>query len=68
MMLAEWVVYLLAAYAIAGLIFGVAFVSAAVDRIDADTKGTSLGFRLIILPGAAALWPILLTRLIRSRS
>ena len=66
MILAEWSVYLLTAYAIAGLVFGLAFVWAAVDRIDANTKGTSLGFRLMILPGAAALWPILLTRLMRT--
>ena len=33
-----------------------------VERIDPAAKGASRGFRLIIVPGAVALWPLLLRR------
>lgn len=53
-------------YLAAGLLFGIAFVSAGVQRIDHVAENSGLGFRLIILPGVAALWPWLLMRWIRA--
>jgi hypothetical protein len=52
-------------YAILGLAFGVAFVTTGVTRLDPAAKGTGAVFRLLILPGAAALWPVLLLRWVR---
>lgn len=49
-------------YALLGLLFAVAFVSVGVTRVDAAARGTGLGFRLLILPGVVALWPLLLQR------
>ena len=49
-------------YAVAGLMFSVAFVSFGVQRVDAAARGAGAGFRLLILPGAAALWPLLLRK------
>lgn len=53
-------------YLATGLLFGIAFVSAGVQRIDHVAGNSGLGFRLIILPGVAALWPWLLMRWIRA--
>ncbi len=52
-------------YALAGAAFGIVFVTTGVARIDPAAKGSGAGFRLIILPGSAALWPLLLARWIR---
>jgi hypothetical protein len=60
--------WLLAVYSIAGAVFAVTFVSLGVARVDAAAKGTGIGFRLLILPGAAAFWPLLLRRWLRVRS
>jgi hypothetical protein len=49
-------------YSIAGLVFAIAFVITGVKRIDSQAIGSAAGFRVLILPGAAALWPILLSR------
>ena len=49
-------------YAIAGLVFAIAFVITGVKRIDPQAIGSGVGFRALILPGAAALWPLLLRR------
>ena len=49
-------------YATAGIAFAVAFVSFGIHRIDPSAAGASWRFRLIILPGVAAFWPLLLWR------
>jgi hypothetical protein len=44
------------AYVAVGAVVGGVFVFKGVDRVDASAKGAGLGFRLIIWPGATALW------------
>jgi hypothetical protein len=64
---AEILLAIAATYAGAGLLFGLAFVFAGVGRIDPVAAGSGIGFRLLILPGAAALWPLLLVKWVRGR-
>lgn len=45
--------WMLAAYVIAGAIFAVAFVVADVERVDSQEKGTGSDLALLIFPGAA---------------
>jgi len=66
MTVAEVIVLAVSAYLACGLLFGLAFVTAGVGRVDAAARGTSAGFRLLILPGAAALWPFLAARWLRA--
>jgi len=61
----EWLIRLLGVYGALGVMFAIAFVTAGVDRIDPVAKTSTLGFRIMIFPGAAALWPLLLTRWIK---
>lgn len=49
-------------YLIAGLVFAVWFVAKGVDKIDAGMHDTSWKVRLLLLPGAALLWPFLLKK------
>lgn len=56
---AEAIVAVFLAYALLGLAFGLVFVSVGVGRFDHAARGTSLAFRALILPGSAALWPVL---------
>lgn len=57
---AEWIVAVAAGYTAVGLLFGLAFVSVGVTRLDPAARGTSVAFRVLILPGAVALWPFVL--------
>ncbi len=59
---ASLLVTLLGAYVALGLIVAVAFVLRGVGRIDPRAVEGTWGFRLAILPGAAALWPLVLSR------
>ena len=56
---AELIVAGSAAYLLVGLVFGLFFVSAGLDRFDPAARGSSRTFRALILPGSAALWPVL---------
>jgi len=55
----------LAAYGLAGTLFAAAFVTVGIRRVDPVAEHAPVGFRLIVIPGAAALWPLLLARWIR---
>jgi hypothetical protein len=60
--LAKIFVYALETYEGLGLIFAVLFVLIGVQRLDSEAQGSGIGFRLLILPGVAALWPMFLYR------
>ena len=62
---AEKLVAAVGVYGLLGVVFALAFVTAGVGRVDASARGTGIGFRLLIAPGAAAFWPLLLTRWLR---
>jgi hypothetical protein len=65
---AELFVRVLTAYGMAGAAFAVAFLLFGVHRVDPVAEHSSIGFRLIVTPGVAALWPLLLTRWLRAVS
>jgi hypothetical protein len=55
---AKAIVYTLVVYASLGLMFAVPFVWLGVQRLDSEAQGSGIGFRLLILPGVAAFWPL----------
>jgi hypothetical protein len=57
---------LLIVYVAIGCTFAAAFVMAGIHRVDPQAKGAGMGFRMIVLPGVAALWPWLLYRWLHS--
>jgi hypothetical protein len=56
------IVYTMAIYAGVGLLFAMPFVWFGVQRVDSEAQGSGVGFRLLILPGVAAFWPMFLHR------
>lgn len=62
MAVAEIIAAVLVAYAAVGLLFALLFVFRGVNRIDEAAAESGAGFRLIIIPGVAALWPVMLLR------
>jgi hypothetical protein len=55
-----------AIYLLCGLVFAIPFVLKGVDRVDEGAHGSSVGFRLIILPGVMIFWPVLFKKWIRA--
>ena len=56
-----------AVYLGVGLLFALPFAARWAGRLDPAAAAGSWGFRLLILPGATLLWPLLLYRLLRAR-
>ena len=63
--LVSFLLCLLALYAALGLVAALAFVSFGVTRVQPTPM--SVGARILILPGATALWPYVLVRWLRAK-
>jgi hypothetical protein len=61
-MIAAAFLILLGVYLACGLVFAVPFVFGGVQRMDPHATRGSWGFRLLIVPGTMAFWPLLLRR------
>lgn len=64
--IAEWILVTFATYAAMGALFAVPFLFVGMQRIDAQAKASGFVFRLLILPGVVAFWPLLLRRWLAS--
>ncbi len=54
-------------YLALGAAFALAFVLFGVQRIDPAARRSSIGFRVLILPGVVLLWPLLTARWLGGR-
>jgi hypothetical protein len=59
------IVYGIALYAACGVVLALAFVAVGISRV--QPAPVSLGARILILPGAVALWPYVLMRWLGAR-
>ena len=66
----DWIAFILAialvAYVTAGLLTGLAFVACGVTTV--QSAPVTVGARILLLPGATALWPLVLSRWLKSRN
>lgn len=62
---AGWIVRIAGLYLALGLLFAVPFAWRWSGRLDPVAAHGTIGFRLLVLPGATLLWPVLLTRLLK---
>ncbi len=61
---ATMLIMLLGGYVVAGVMTALVFIMFGVTRV--QPQPVTLGARILILPGAIALWPVVLTRWIRT--
>lgn len=64
---AQWMAALAGGYGLVGLAFALAFVARGAARIDPAAQDMPLSARLLLLPGATLLWPLMLTKWLRHR-
>ena len=60
--IARAIVGLFEGYALLGVIFAVLFLPRAIARVDPRTANAPKTFRLVILPGVVAFWPLFARR------
>jgi hypothetical protein len=59
---ARMLLAVLALHGLAGLVFAARFLPRRIERVDPSARGSGWGFRLLVLPGVVALWPLLWAR------
>lgn len=57
-----WMVRAAGSYAVLGFLFAVAFGARGAAAVDPAAREAGWGFRVLIAPGVAALWPLLAWR------
>jgi hypothetical protein len=55
-------VFAIGLYAGIGFLLSFAFLAIGVSRLDPQARGTGVFFRLLLLPGCIAFWPVLVRR------
>jgi hypothetical protein len=65
---ATWLVRLAGCYLALGVAFAAPFAWRGIARVDPHAQGASPGFRLLVTPGVAVLWPLLAWRWISGRT
>jgi hypothetical protein len=60
-----FLVYLLAAYVAVGIAAALAFVTVGIVQV--QPMSVTVGARILLLPGAFVLWPLVLARWLKSR-
>jgi hypothetical protein len=60
--------YGLALYALVGVVTAVAFVIFGISQVLPQSTTVTVGARILLLPGAAAIWPYVLIRWLKFRS
>jgi hypothetical protein len=58
----------LALYAVIGAVTGLAFVTFGIARVLPAGTPVTLGARVLLMPGAALLWPYVLLRWVKARA
>lgn len=53
---------LLAIYLVLGFFFSLVFIFKGLVKVDPSTEGTSIWFKMLILPGLCAFWPLFFTK------
>jgi len=62
---AQLLVQILTVYAGIGGVFAAVFLWRSVGRLDSAAEHGTWGFRVLVFPGVAALWPLFVVRLVR---
>jgi hypothetical protein len=67
-LLASWLLRATAGYLLLGLGFAIPFAFGLVNRLDPVAAHGTRPFRVLLIPGATLLWPLLLRRVLRGDS
>jgi len=61
----EIILIIVAVYLLVGVLFVIPFLIKGLNKIDEGAHGSTVGFKIIIIPGVIVLWPVLLSKWMR---
>jgi len=56
-----------AIYLVLGVLFVVPFLMKGLTNVDEGAHGSTIGFKVIIIPGVIVFWPVLLTKWMKKK-
>jgi hypothetical protein len=62
----EGIFTLLGLYLFCGFVFALVFIFKGLNKVDEGAPGSSVGFKIIIIPGSMIFWPLLLKKWIKA--
>jgi hypothetical protein len=65
MIVPQIIVWSLGIYVAVGIVFALCFVTVGAGRMDPSVQQSTRSFRVMLVPGAMALWPLLAWRWLR---
>ena len=58
----EILLIIAAVYLLMGVLFVIPFLMKGLNKIDEGAHGSTIGFKIIIIPGVIVFWPVLLSK------
>jgi hypothetical protein len=58
----ELILIIAAIYLALGVFFVIPFLMKGLNKIDEGANGSTIGFKIIIIPGVIVFWPVLLSK------
>ena len=58
----EILLMIVAVYLLIGVFFVIPFLMKGLNKIDDGAHGSTIGFKIIIIPGVIVFWPVLLSK------
>ena len=58
----ELLLIIAAIYLALGVFFVIPFLMKGLNKVDEGAQGSTIGFKIIIIPGVIAFWPVLLSK------
>jgi Na+-driven multidrug efflux pump len=58
----EILLIIAAIYLALGVLFVIPFLMRGLNKIDVGANGSTIGFKIIIIPGVIVFWPVLLSK------
>ena len=62
----QLVLIIVAVYLLLGVVFVIPFLMNGLNKIDEGAHGSTIGFKIIIVPGVIVFWPVLLSKWMKS--
>ena len=62
----EILLIIAAIYLLGGVLFVIPFLMNGLEKIDEGAHGSTIGFKIIIIPGVIVFWPVLLRKWVKS--
>jgi len=58
----EILLIIAAIYLLGGVLFVIPFLMKGLNKVDEGANGSTIGFKIIIIPGVIVFWPVLLSK------